>query len=66
MSFNDRLRPVPRPAVKDRVPSRVFKRFRRFIRCPGCERIYWRGTHFLRLEQLVRRVRTTPRRSPAA
>ena len=66
MSCNDRLQPVPRAAVKDRVPSGVFKRFRRFIRCPGCERIYWRGTHFLRLEQLVRRVRTTPRRSRTA
>ena len=57
MSCNRKLRAVPRAAVKDRVPSRVFKRFRRFVRCPGCERVYWRGTHFLRLEQLVRRVR---------
>jgi len=66
MSCNDRLHPVPRAAVKDRVPSRVFKRLRRFIRCPGCVRIYWRGTHFLRLEQLVRRVRATARRSHTA
>lgn len=63
MSCNAKLRPVARAAVKDRVPSRVFKRFRRFVRCSGCERIYWRGTHFLRLEQLVARVRTTSRRS---
>jgi len=58
MSCNQKLHAVPRAAVKDRVPSRVFKRFRRFVRCPGCARIYWRGTHFLRLEQLVRRMRT--------
>jgi uncharacterized protein with PIN domain len=64
MRCNDKLHSVPRAAVKPRVPSRVFKRFRRFSRCPGCERIYWRGTHFLRLEQLVRRVRTGRRRFP--
>jgi uncharacterized protein with PIN domain len=57
MSCNARLYPVPRATVKDRVPPRVFKRFRCFARCLGCQRIYWRGTHFLRLEQLVRRVR---------
>jgi uncharacterized protein len=64
MICNAKLRAVPRAAVKDRVPARVFKRFRRFIRCPCCQRIYWRGTHFLHLEQLVRRVRTAPRRLP--
>jgi uncharacterized protein len=63
MSCNAKLRPLPRAAVKDRVPAAVFKRFRRFVRCAGCGRIYWRGTHFLRLEHLVGRVRTTRRRS---
>src|ERR671924_1562481 len=63
MSCNARLRPVPRPAVRDRVPASVFRRFRRFMCCSGCGRIYWRGTHFLRLERLVRRFATDPRRS---
>jgi uncharacterized protein len=66
MSCNAKLHPVRRAAVKDHVPARVFKRFRRFVRCPGCERIYWRGTHFLHLEQLVRRVRAASRRSRAS
>lgn len=66
MSCNAELHPVARADVKDRVPSRVFKRFRRFAGCPGCERIYWRGTHFLRLEQLVRRACPAPRRSRAS
>jgi len=66
MSCNAKLHPVTRAAVKERIPPKVFRRFRRFMRCPGCERIYWRGTHFMRLEQLVRRVRTAPRRSHAS
>jgi uncharacterized protein with PIN domain len=60
MSCNHKLHGIPRATVKDRIPSPVFKRFRRFAQCPGCERIYWRGTHFLRLEQIVRRLRTAP------
>jgi len=66
MSCNARLRPVSRSAVKDRVPPRVVKRFRRFMRCSGCKRVYWRGTHFLQLEELVRRFRAPPRRPPKA
>jgi uncharacterized protein len=57
LSCNARLEAIARSAIRERVPPRVFKRFRRFMRCSGCGRIYWRGTHFLRLEQLVRRFR---------
>jgi uncharacterized protein with PIN domain len=57
MSCNATIRPVERASVAGRVPARVFRRFRRFIRCTGCGRYYWRGTHFERLRQLSSRRR---------
>ena len=43
--------------VKDRVPPYVFKTQQRFMQCPHCHRIYWRGTHWqamaARLEKLA-------------
>ena len=54
MSCNSLLRSVARPVVADCVPPRVFRRFRRFTFCAGCGRIYWRGTHFQRLERFIR------------
>jgi len=63
MSCNAKLRAIARDSVKDRVPLRVFKRFRRFMHCSACGRIYWRGTHFRRLEQLVRTFRAQSYRS---
>lgn len=57
MSCNGPLEPVPRSAVADRVPVRVHRSFRKFARCPSCKRIYWRGTHFKRLTELVSRAR---------
>jgi len=57
MSCNVLLRPIGRQAVADRVPSRVFRRYRRFTFCPECGRIYWRGTHFQRLERSIREQR---------
>ena len=59
MSCNALLRPVARAVVAGRVPTRVFRRYRRFMYCAGCGRFYWRGTHFQRLEQLSRRRRFT-------
>jgi uncharacterized protein len=64
MSCNSVLTHVDRSEVVDRVPQRVFKRLRVFMQCPGCGRIYWRGTHFKRLEELARRVGATPSQSP--
>ena len=65
MSCNGVVRPIARSEVAGRVPPRVFKRFRRFTCCLGCRRIYWRGTHFQRLERLSRRRRFTRARHRA-
>jgi len=55
---NGVLRTVTRASVAGRVPPRVHARFRSFWDCRGCGRIYWRGTHFHRLEALVRQMRS--------
>jgi uncharacterized protein with PIN domain len=57
MTCNGMLAVVSRSTVSERVPLRVYRRFRSFKQCRDCERIYWRGTHYLRLQRLVRQVR---------
>jgi uncharacterized protein with PIN domain len=57
MTCNGLLSAVPRPDVSALVPSRVYRRFRSFKQCRECRRVYWRGTHFLRLQRLVSDVR---------
>jgi len=43
--------------VKDRVPPYVYKTQTRYVECPACRRVYWRGTHWAamlrRLEKLT-------------
>jgi uncharacterized protein with PIN domain len=43
--------------VKELVPPYVFKTQSQYMECPGCHRIYWRGTHWQamsrRLEKLA-------------
>lgn len=51
------LEDVPREAVLDRLPDQVRELYDRFKRCPGCERVYWEGTHFQRMKGVLERLR---------
>ena len=44
-------------AVSGQLPPRTRTQFEQFHRCPGCGRIYWRGSHYIRLVQLIERAR---------
>lgn len=41
----------------ERVPPDVHRRHDRFLSCPSCERVYWRGGHATRLDELVEAAR---------
>ena len=49
---NTPLEDVPKSAVLDRLPDKVRAHYERFKRCPGCERVYWEGTHYERMRRL--------------
>ena len=40
-------------AAMDRVPEGVRSWCREYFLCGGCGRIYWRGSHYDRLEKIV-------------
>jgi len=43
--------------IGEHIPARIRAAFREFWRCPGCARIFWRGSHYDRLSSLIERVR---------
>jgi uncharacterized protein with PIN domain len=56
MECNGRLAGVDRASVVDRIPPAVAQRHRSFEACEGCGRVYWRGSHYDRLAQLVQEL----------
>ena len=58
MSCNGLLTAVARQDVDALVPPRVYRRFRSFKQCRDWRRVYWRGTHFMRLLCLVKQLRS--------
>jgi uncharacterized protein len=55
------LHPVERAAVAARVPRAVYELHERFMRCPGCEGVFWPGSHYLRMRETLRSAVLDPR-----
>jgi len=53
---NGLLEAVDKAAVADEIPPKTARWLDEYVRCDGCGKLYWRGTHFARLEGLVERI----------
>ncbi len=53
MRCNAALVPVSKEQVWELLPRGVQASQEHFKRCEGCGRIYWRGTHFERMQRLI-------------
>ena len=64
---NALVRPVPKADVVAELPPRTRQYYDEFFRCPGCDRIYWRGGHFDALRRLLEHAMNEARtaRAPA-
>jgi uncharacterized protein with PIN domain/sulfur carrier protein ThiS len=57
LECNGVLEPVAKFDVEHRLPARTRRDFDDFRKCPRCDRIYWKGSHYDRLAALVQDVR---------
>ena len=53
---NAPLAAASRAEVAAEVPPRVLARARELRRCPGCGRVYWRGSHTARMKAVMDRI----------
>lgn len=47
---------VPKAQIAARLPPRTRSSFDQFWRCPGCDRIYWRGSHYQQLHAWLKQL----------
>ena len=50
---NTLLAPIDKAQVEGRVPPYVFQTQEDFLRCPGCERLYWAATHVEHMQRML-------------
>jgi hypothetical protein len=48
------LRRVEKAAVLERLPPSVRELYQRFLTCDQCRRVYWEGSHWRRMSELLR------------
>lgn len=53
MTCNSVLRPIKKEAVRDRIKSGIFNCYNEFFYCPVCDKVFWKGSHFQRMERLI-------------
>jgi len=57
MVCNGLLEATKKSRVQDALLPQTRKYFDEFWRCTGCGRIYWKGSHFARLNEMLERLR---------
>ena len=60
LKCNTPLQPVPKQQIIDRLEPLTKKYFDDFHICPACNQIYWRGSHFEHMMQLISEIETQP------
>jgi uncharacterized protein with PIN domain len=59
LSCNAPLQPVEKAEVFERLEPLTKIYYEQFRRCDGCRQVYWRGSHFDKLQARVEEVRAT-------
>lgn len=50
LECNSLIEPVGRESIEDRLPLKTKQYYNEFFICPGCSRIYWKGSHYERMK----------------
>jgi uncharacterized protein with PIN domain len=54
---NTSLQKIDLESARKRVPAYVAQTHKEFKSCPGCQRIYWRGTHRQKMDDQLSRLK---------
>jgi uncharacterized protein with PIN domain len=54
---NDVLNSVEKKEIIDELPANVAKLQNEFYKCPSCEKIYWKGTHYQRMLSFIQSLK---------
>jgi uncharacterized protein len=55
---NKPLKPVKKELIISQLPPKVAQSQNKFMRCPSCKKIYWKGSHYQRMFSFIKRLRS--------
>jgi len=54
---NSKIKAVSKASVADKVPSTTSSNYDEFWQCQGCAQVYWRGTHWKRIDKTLKEAK---------
>jgi len=57
LDCNEEIQEIARINVKNRTPDEVYRTYQDFYTCPGCQKIFWQGSHVRASWARLQRIR---------
>jgi uncharacterized protein with PIN domain len=55
---NASLEPIEKEKILYQLPPKVKEWHNEFYRCPRCKKIYWKGSHYKKMKELIEKVKS--------
>lgn len=55
---NETLIEIKKKEAEDKVPEFVYKTNESFMKCPACNKIYWQGTHWGNVKEVIQKLKS--------
>ena len=59
MFCNGKTRAVNKQEIESRLLTKTKKYFDKFYQCESCGKIYWQGSHYLKMQEMINKIKVT-------
>ena len=56
VNCNGKIEAIEKIRIMEKVPLRIYERQEKFWSCKGCKKIYWEGTHLVKIQEFVEKL----------
>lgn len=57
---NSPIKPIEKESIKDKVLYSTYKTYNEFWICTGCSQVYWKGSHWKKINDSLNKIKTFP------
>jgi len=58
MHCNGKTQPVEKREIEAQLLPKTKKYYNEFVRCDSCRKIYWKGSHYMKMQEMIDSVKT--------
>jgi uncharacterized protein with PIN domain len=57
MECNGLLKKIDKKSNKEKIPVKAYRYFDEFYICRGCRNIYWKGSHYRKMQKMIQKLK---------